>query len=89
LQAVIDLLIPGRTPGIKEDIVDLYNKPELLFFGPDGMFMRMTACPQLHIYLVIAEGTADMMDWAARAYSALASFPVSWILRVTCHSTRS
>jgi NAD-specific glutamate dehydrogenase len=34
-QAIIDLLIPGKTPGIKEDIVDLYEKPEILFFGPD------------------------------------------------------
>jgi hypothetical protein len=29
-------LIPGKTPGIKEKLVDLYGKPELLFFGPDG-----------------------------------------------------
>ena len=36
LQAVIDLLIPGQTPGIKERLVDLNDKPELLFFGPDG-----------------------------------------------------
>ena len=49
LQAMIDLLIPGETPGIKERLVDLYGKPELLFFGPD-------------------EGTAGMMDWAARKY---------------------
>lgn len=48
-QAIIDLLIPGQTPGIKEHIVDLYEKPEILFFGPD-------------------EGTADMMDWAARKF---------------------
>ena len=34
-QAVIDLLIPGHTPGIKEKLVDLYGKAELLFFGPD------------------------------------------------------
>ena len=34
-QAMIDLLIPGQTPGIKEHIVDLYEKPEILFFGPD------------------------------------------------------
>jgi hypothetical protein len=28
---------PGQTPGIKEQsVVDLYEKPELLFFGPDG-----------------------------------------------------
>lgn len=49
LQAIVDLLIPGKTPGIKEPLVDLYAKPELLFFGPD-------------------EGTADMMDWAAREW---------------------
>ena len=48
MQAMIDLLLPGQSPGIKETIVDLYGKPELLFFGPD-------------------EGTADLMDWAARA----------------------
>lgn len=35
LQSICDLLIPGQTPGIKEPIVDLYGKPELLFFGPD------------------------------------------------------
>ncbi|TFK48742.1 NADH-dependent glutamate dehydrogenase [Heliocybe sulcata] len=35
VDAIVDLLIPGRTPGIKEPIVDLYNKPEMLFFGPD------------------------------------------------------
>lgn len=35
VDAIIDLLIPGQTPGIKEPIVDLYGKPELLFFGPD------------------------------------------------------
>jgi NAD-specific glutamate dehydrogenase len=35
--------------------VDLYGKPELLFFGPD-------------------EGTADMMDWAAREFSLDAFF---------------
>lgn len=34
----MDLLIPGQTPGIKEPLVDLYGKPELLFFGPDGMW---------------------------------------------------
>lgn len=38
VQAVVDLLIPGRSPGIKEQIVDLYGKPEMLFFGPDGTF---------------------------------------------------
>jgi hypothetical protein len=37
LQAILDLLIPGQTPGIKERLVDLYGKPEMLFLGPDGM----------------------------------------------------
>ena len=59
VDAIVDLLIPGQTPGIKEPLVDLYGKPELLFFGPD-------------------EGTADMMDWAACAYSFFFSLPI-WV----------
>jgi glutamate dehydrogenase len=35
VDSILDLLIAGETPGIKEKIVDLYNKPEILFFGPD------------------------------------------------------
>jgi glutamate dehydrogenase len=35
VDSVLDLLIPGQSPGIKERIVDLYNKPEILFLGPD------------------------------------------------------
>ncbi|KAI9015996.1 Glutamate/Leucine/Phenylalanine/Valine dehydrogenase-domain-containing protein [Hyaloraphidium curvatum] len=35
VDAVLDLLIVGKSPGIKEKIVDLYEKPEILFFGPD------------------------------------------------------
>jgi hypothetical protein len=34
-QAIINLLIPGQTPGIKEHLVNLYKKLEILFFGPD------------------------------------------------------
>ena len=33
---MLDLLIPWQTPGIKTEVVDLYGKPEILFFGPDG-----------------------------------------------------
>lgn len=33
---MLDLLIHGQSPGIETPIVDLYEKPELLFFGPDG-----------------------------------------------------
>lgn len=40
-QSVLDLLIPGQSPGIKERLVDLYNKPEILFFGPDGAHIRI------------------------------------------------
>lgn len=35
VDAMLDLLIDGQTPGIKEKIIDLYGKPEILFFGPD------------------------------------------------------
>ncbi|KAL7418622.1 NAD-dependent glutamate dehydrogenase [Cryptotrichosporon argae] len=37
VDAIIDLLIPGRTPGIKGPIVDVScrESPEILFFGPD------------------------------------------------------
>lgn len=35
VDAMLDLLIQGGTPGIKEKIVDKYGKPEILFFGPD------------------------------------------------------
>ncbi|KIP04238.1 hypothetical protein PHLGIDRAFT_76237 [Phlebiopsis gigantea 11061_1 CR5-6] len=35
VDSIIDLLIPGQSPGIKERLVDLYGTPEILFFGPD------------------------------------------------------
>jgi glutamate dehydrogenase len=37
VDAIIDLLIAGQSPGIKDKIVDLSNRsdPEVLFFGPD------------------------------------------------------
>ncbi|RUP42940.1 Glutamate/Leucine/Phenylalanine/Valine dehydrogenase-domain-containing protein [Jimgerdemannia flammicorona] len=35
VDAMLDLLIDGQTPGIKEKVIDLYGKPEILFFGPD------------------------------------------------------
>jgi hypothetical protein len=36
VDSLLDLLIPGKSAGIKGRIVDLYGQPELLFFGPDG-----------------------------------------------------
>lgn len=35
VDSLLDLLIIGQTPGIKEKLVDLYGKPEILFLGPD------------------------------------------------------
>lgn len=35
IDAMIDLLLKQYIPGAKESYVDLYNKPEILFLGPD------------------------------------------------------
>ncbi|BFZ57982.1 NAD-dependent glutamate dehydrogenase [Savitreella phatthalungensis] len=35
IDALIDLLLEGHSPGIKDKIVDLYGKEEILFCGPD------------------------------------------------------
>ncbi|THU97587.1 NADH-dependent glutamate dehydrogenase [Dendrothele bispora CBS 962.96] len=48
VDAIIDLLIPGKTPGIKESLVDLYDQPELLFFGPDEGTADMMDWAALH-----------------------------------------
>ncbi|KAF8129133.1 NAD-specific glutamate dehydrogenase [Mycena galopus ATCC 62051] len=48
VDSIVDLLIPGQTPGIKEPLVDLYGKPELLFFGPDEGTADMMDWAALH-----------------------------------------
>ncbi|KAG5721467.1 NAD-specific glutamate dehydrogenase [Termitomyces sp. T112] len=48
VDAMIDLLIPGQTPGIKERLVDLYGKPEILFLGPDEGTADMMDWAALH-----------------------------------------
>ncbi|ANB14208.1 glutamate dehydrogenase (NAD(+)) [Sugiyamaella lignohabitans] len=35
IDAILDLLLPGVTPGIKDAIVDKYGSSEILFMGPD------------------------------------------------------
>jgi glutamate dehydrogenase len=35
IDCIMDLLLPAETPGIKNPIVDLYGKQEILFMGPD------------------------------------------------------
>ena len=51
VDAILDLLIPGSSPGIKEEVVDLYKKEEILFFGPDegtaDMYAKSVALPKI------------------------------------------
>jgi glutamate dehydrogenase len=35
IDSILDLLLPPISPGIKDPIVDLYGKEEILFMGPD------------------------------------------------------
>jgi len=35
IDSIMDLLLPAASPGIKNPIVDLYGKEEILFMGPD------------------------------------------------------
>ncbi|QUC23638.1 uncharacterized protein UV8b_07879 [Ustilaginoidea virens] len=35
IDSILDLLLPAQTPGIKDKLVDLYGKEEILFMGPD------------------------------------------------------
>ncbi|KAB5558634.1 Glutamate/Leucine/Phenylalanine/Valine dehydrogenase-domain-containing protein [Coniochaeta sp. 2T2.1] len=35
IDSILDLLLPAQTPGIKNPIVDLYGKEEIIFMGPD------------------------------------------------------
>lgn len=35
IDSILDLLLPAASPGIKDPIVDLYGKEEILFMGPD------------------------------------------------------
>ncbi|KAH9892917.1 NAD-specific glutamate dehydrogenase-like protein [Xylariomycetidae sp. FL2044] len=35
IDSILDLLLPAETPGIKNPVVDLYRKQEILFMGPD------------------------------------------------------
>lgn len=35
IDSILDLLLPAQTPGIKNKLVDLYEKEEIIFMGPD------------------------------------------------------
>ena len=54
-QCILDLLIQGQSPGIKERLVDLYNKPEILFFGPDGAHTRVILSKWCSWYIIQRE----------------------------------
>ncbi|KAL6305517.1 hypothetical protein BKA93DRAFT_778531, partial [Sparassis latifolia] len=55
VDAVINLLIPGQSPRIKKRLIDLYGKPELLFFGPDEGTADMMDWAALHTRARVAE----------------------------------
>ncbi|OAX40431.1 NAD-specific glutamate dehydrogenase [Rhizopogon vinicolor AM-OR11-026] len=48
VDAILDLLIPIPNSAVKERVVDLYGKPELLFFGPDEGTADMMDWAALH-----------------------------------------
>jgi len=35
IDSIMDLLLPPTSPGIKDPIVDLHGKEEIMFLGPD------------------------------------------------------
>lgn len=63
VDALLDLLIKGHSPGIKEEIVDLHKKEEIVSSDTVTSFW-LIVCFQL--FLGPDEGTAGYVDWAAR-----------------------
>ena len=48
IDSIMDLLLPAETPGIKNPIVDLYGKQEILFMGPDENTADLVDWATLH-----------------------------------------
>ncbi|KAF5103043.1 hypothetical protein D0Z00_000021 [Geotrichum galactomycetum] len=48
IDSIIDLLLPGDIPGIKEPIVDLLGQREILFMGPDENTAGLVDWATLH-----------------------------------------
>ncbi|KAK6464753.1 NAD-specific glutamate dehydrogenase [Scheffersomyces coipomensis] len=48
VDSLIDLLLKQHIPGVKDSYVDLYNKPEILFLGPDEGTAGYTDWATLH-----------------------------------------
>jgi hypothetical protein len=68
----LDLLIAGQSPGIKERLVDLLNKPEILFFGPDGA-KKLSSC---------GSGVSDTLSRGNGRYDGLGrTYVIFWFVR--------
>lgn len=48
IDSILDLLLPPTSPGIKDPIVDLYGKDEILFMGPDENTAELVDWATLH-----------------------------------------
>ncbi|KAK9475374.1 Glutamate/Leucine/Phenylalanine/Valine dehydrogenase-domain-containing protein [Dipodascopsis tothii] len=48
IDSILDLVLPGQTPGIKSPIVDLYKKEEIVFMGPDENTAGLVDWATLH-----------------------------------------
>ena len=48
VDAILDLIIPGETPGVKERIVDRSKNQEILFLGPDEGTADFMDCGSEH-----------------------------------------
>ena len=48
IDSIMDLLLPAQTPGIKNPVVDLYGKEEILFMGPDENTADLVDWATLH-----------------------------------------
>ncbi len=48
IDSILDLLLKGDSPGIKDQIIDLYGKEEILFLGPDENTANLVDWATLH-----------------------------------------
>lgn len=79
VDSILDLLITSQSPGVKERYVDLYEKPELLFFVSDSAVPYAFPLDP-HLQTRHPEGSADVADWAASRAKALGA---EWLKYLT------
>ena len=51
VDSLLDLLLPGNSPGIKDPIVDLHGKEEIIFMGPDEGTAGLVDWAVQHAYI--------------------------------------